>query len=80
VEEVELLLEVGGEVAKLGPGDDLADSVPQCHGPHPVAVERSGLLLKVGDKFMPGQGITLRFLQTDISGSLIYIICDILQL
>jgi len=80
VEEVEPLLEVWGKVAKLGPGDDLADFVPQLHGPHPVAVEGGKLPLEVGDDFAPGQGITLRIMQNEISGSLIYIICDILKL
>ena len=55
MEEVEPLLEVGGEGAKLGPGDDLADSVPQLHGPHPVAVEGGKLPLEVGDDFAPVQ-------------------------
>jgi len=79
VEEVEPPLQVGGEVGKVGSGDDLADSVPQLDGPHPVAGEGGELPLQVGDDFGPGQGITLRFIQKGVSGSRIYIVCDLLD-
>ena len=78
MEEVEPPLQVGGEVAKLGSGDDLADPVPQLHGPHPVAGEGGELPLEVGDDFLPDQGITLRFMRKGVSGSMIYIVCDLL--
>jgi len=69
VEEVEALLEVGGEVGKLGSGDDLADPVPQLHRPHPVAGEGEKLPLEVGDDFLPGQGITLQVMRKGVSVS-----------
>jgi hypothetical protein len=72
VEEVEPTLEVWREVWKIGARYDLADPVPQLHRPHPVAAEGGELPLEVGDDFAPGQGITLRFMQNEISDAMIY--------
>ncbi len=79
MEEVEPPLQVWREVGEVGSCDDLADPVPQLHRPHPVALEGGKLPLEVGDDLLPGQGITLRFMRKGVSGSRIYIVCDLLD-